>query len=512
LSAWPPEGATEIGVADAYERFAAQGYDYGPAFRGLRRCWSRDAEVFAEVALPESQRVQASDYGLHPALLDASLHAMMLLTLDADAEPVLPFEWAGAGLHATGATALRVRLTSTGADTAALLVADDTGAPVASAQSLRWRPVADDGRRPAARRPSSDSLFRVDWVPAPASPVVSAAEWVRLGPGEAFADLGELADAVGAGVPMPQVVIAPLEPPTAVPSPVLATHLLAAEALELVTRWLAEDDFAAGTLAVCTRGAAVPGSDAAGIAPAAAWGLLRSAQTENPGRVVLVDLPAHASDGGAPDGGVPDGGVPDGGVPDGGVPDGGVPDGGVPDGGAPGDAVAAAAMIGEPQVAVRDGTMLVPRIARQPGDDEAPTALDPAGTVLVTGGTGSLGGLLARHLVTAHGVRELLLTSRRGLAAPGAQDLVAELTELGARVQVSACDVAVREEVAALLDAIPADRPLTAVLHTAGVSDDGVVASLSPERISAVLRPKVDAAWHLHELTRDRDLAAFVLF
>ncbi|MEU2211948.1 SDR family NAD(P)-dependent oxidoreductase, partial [Streptomyces hygroscopicus] len=141
-----------------------------------------------------------------------------------------------------------------------------------------------------------------------------------------------------------------------------------------------------------------------------------------------------------------------------------------------------------------------------------PRALDGGGTVLITGGTGGLGALLARHLVVKHGVRHLVLTSRRGVAAPGAAELVAELAGLGAEARVVACDVADRAAVEELLAEIGPERPLSAVVHAAGVLDDGVVESLTPERVDTVLRPKVDAALHLHELTRDLDLSAFVVF
>ncbi|MDC0774083.1 SDR family NAD(P)-dependent oxidoreductase, partial [Streptomyces sp. HD] len=141
-----------------------------------------------------------------------------------------------------------------------------------------------------------------------------------------------------------------------------------------------------------------------------------------------------------------------------------------------------------------------------------PVPLDPDGTVLVTGGTGGLGALAARHLVTEHGIRHLLLASRRGLEAPGAGELVAELAGLGAQVEVAAVDVADRDQVAAMLDTVSAGHPLTAVVHTAGVLDDGVVASLTPDRLARVMRPKADATVHLHELTRDADLSAFVVF
>ncbi|WP_139836770.1 SDR family NAD(P)-dependent oxidoreductase, partial [Mycobacterium szulgai] len=137
---------------------------------------------------------------------------------------------------------------------------------------------------------------------------------------------------------------------------------------------------------------------------------------------------------------------------------------------------------------------------------------DPAGTVLITGGTGGLGMTLARHLVAHYGVRHLMLVSRRGMAAEGADELVDQLGQAGAQVQVATCDVADRDALAGVLAAIPARSPLSAVVHAAGVLDDAVIASLTPQRVDAVLRPKVDAAWNLHELTQDQDLSAFVMF
>jgi thioesterase domain-containing protein/NAD(P)-dependent dehydrogenase (short-subunit alcohol dehydrogenase family)/acyl carrier protein len=129
--------------------------------------------------------------------------------------------------------------------------------------------------------------------------------------------------------------------------------------------------------------------------------------------------------------------------------------------------------------------------------------------VLITGGVGALGSELARHLVIEHGVRHLVLAGRRGTEAPGAGALAADLRELGATVTVAACDVADRDACAALLADVPAERPVTTVVHAAGVLDDGLVESLTPERLSRVLRPKVDAAWHLHELVPGARLVLF---
>ncbi|MBI0301285.1 SDR family NAD(P)-dependent oxidoreductase, partial [Streptomyces sp. PRKS01-29] len=144
-----------------------------------------------------------------------------------------------------------------------------------------------------------------------------------------------------------------------------------------------------------------------------------------------------------------------------------------------------------------------------------PLALDPEGTVLITGGTGTLGALTARHLIAHHHARHLLLVSRQGADAPGATDLateLTELTELGAHVRIAACDTADRDQLAAVLATIPADHPLTAVVHTAGTLDDALLTDLTPQRLDTVFRPKVDALTHLHELTRDQDLAAFVVY
>jgi NADP-dependent 3-hydroxy acid dehydrogenase YdfG/acyl carrier protein len=187
--------------------------------------------------------------------------------------------------------------------------------------------------------------------------------------------------------------------------------------------------------------------------------------------------------------------------------------------------LAAALGCGEPRLALRGGSVLAPRLERiarrgleTPGSVEGAgeaqrgRAFDADRTVLITGGTGGLGSLLARHLVSEHGVRHLLLASRSGPRAPAAAELEAELGEMGAHVRVAACDVGVRDQLERLLDSIDEAHPLGAVVHTAAVMDNGLLDALTPERIDGVLAPKADAAWHLHELTAQMDLSAFVLF
>jgi short-subunit dehydrogenase len=247
-----------------------------------------------------------------------------------------------------------------------------------------------------------------------------------------------------------------------------SVHEATGDVLEALQDWLARPE---GTLLVLTSGAvARDGEDVTDLAGAAVWGLVRSAQSEHPGRFVLADIDAQEDSRAL---------------------------------------VTSLAATGEPQLVVRAGIAHAGRLVRPaPSDGEPSTAFRSDGTTLVTGATGAIGARLARHLVTEHGVRNLLLLSRRG-EAPG---LVEELTELGADVQLAACDAADPVALAAVLEAIPAAHPLSAVVHLAATVDDGTVPSLDRSRLSGVLRSKVDSALNLHRLTRDADLSAFVLF
>ncbi|MEV6129989.1 type I polyketide synthase [Streptomyces violaceusniger] len=493
LTAWPPADATELDVSDMYERYAAGGFGYGPAFRGLRAAWLRGDEVFAEIRLAQEQQSAAAAYGIHPALLDASLHGIALGTLFAGEDPEtaqgrLPFSWTGVSLHAAGADEVRVRISPAGEDTVALAVADPTGRPVATIDGLLLRKMTGD-QLSGARAASNEALFQLDWPAlagsAPATPLTRAAlvgddglevteslfaAGVHL---ESYVDLESLGAAVDAGTAAPAAVLVCCQAGPGAPADAVRASLGAA--LELAQSWSADERFADSRLVFVTRGAVAtaPGADVTDLPGAAVWGLVRSAQSENPDRFTLVDLDEHEESV---------------------------------------RALPALLPSGEPQLALRAGQAHTPRLARAQGETGATRALDPEGTVLITGATGTLGGLLARHLVTRHGVRHLLLTSRRGPAAEGAGRLRDELTALGATVTVAACDTADRDAVAALVAQVPGDHPLTGVFHTAGVLDDGVLSSLTPERMDTVLRPKADAVLHLHEATRELDLAAFVLF
>ncbi|MGJ5758935.1 SDR family NAD(P)-dependent oxidoreductase [Streptomyces galbus] len=440
LSDWPPRNAEPLDLTDRYQHLAEQGFGYGPAFQGLRAVWRRDTEVFADLLLPEERGEDARAFGVHPALLDSALHAIELGALPGTGEPRLPFVWSGVRLFATGARAARVRLAPAGTDAVSIDVADASGAPVASVEALAVRAVSAEQLSAAAGR-VPEGLWRVEWVPAASDAAAAITPTVvRLRGAEGGA----------------------------------AVHDTVHEALALARNWLAEERPEQERLVVVTRGAvAVAGEDVSDLAAAAAWGLLRSAQTENPDRIVLVDVEDLDDEA----------------------------------------ALRVALAAPEGQLAVRGGTALTPRLARvAPAPAEAPAPLATGGTVLITGATGALGGLLARHLVTEHGVRHLLLVSRRGPAADGADELHRHLSELGAHVTLAACDVADRTQLDTLLAGIPHDHPLTGVIHAAGILDDGVFTTLTPERVSAVLRPKADAALNLHEATRDHNLTLFALF
>jgi acyl transferase domain-containing protein/NADPH:quinone reductase-like Zn-dependent oxidoreductase/acyl carrier protein len=814
---WPPPGAQSIAVDEVYDRLADMGFEYGPAFRGLRAAWRAGDDVFAEIALPDDQQSAADAFTLHPALLDAAVHTIAAGSLGHDADRSqrlsLPFAWTGVSVHATGAAALRVATTLSdpggppeASSARSFVLADDSGALVATVDSLLAREVTQD-QLAATRGAQDESLFGVDWTPvSTASSTPAPAEWAVLAEADSqladrladtgvivtpHRDLASLRDAVDGGASLPGAVLIDCATGEDMRA---AAH----RGLAQLQDWLTDERLAGSPLVFVTSGAVAVarGEDLPGLAQSPLWGLVRSAQSEYPDRFVLVDVDGEGASWGALPAALGSGepqlalrsgerlaprlarersrgalAVPDGAAawrletgggtleelalvaaPELARPLGpgevrvGVRAAGLNfrdvllalgvypgdavvgsegagvvlevgpgvDGVAVGDRVMGLLLSGFGPLAVTDRRLVarvpegwswswaasVPTVfltayyaltdlARlEPGErllvhaaaggvgmaavqlarhlgvevfatasegkwqalrslglDDAhiassrslefkerflevtggegvdvvldalarefvdaslellprggrfvemgksdvrdpdevaarhegvayrafdlmeagaqriqemlvelldlfergvleplpvkawdvrrapdafrfmsqarhvgknvltmPAAIDEGGTVLITGGTGGLGALLAKHLVTAHGVEHLLLASRRGAGAPGATELRDELESLGARVVLAPCDVSDRAALAQLLDSIPSAHPLTGVVHTAGVLDDGVIESLTPERVDRVLSAKADAAWHLHQLTEHLDLGMFGLF
>ncbi|MCC2275220.1 SDR family NAD(P)-dependent oxidoreductase [Streptomyces sp. ET3-23] len=805
---WPPSGAEPVDLTSAYEHLNEVGYGYGATFRCLRRMWRHDSDLLAEVALNEETSARTTGFGLHPALLDAALHAVLLEPGSAPHTVRMPFSWNGVRLHATGASRLRVRIRPTGANSITLMAADSAGQPVVSVESMAFRPVTREHVHADAPVPR-DALFQVEWAALPPGNAPAATStWAMIGDdgvlglaaAEMYPTVASLAAALETGAPTPDAVVAPIHARADLTLPG-AVHDQVHRALALLQAWLADDRFNHIRLTVLTHGAVSVDAreDIADLPAAAVWGLVRSAQAEHPQRFTLLDLddhpatretlstlltteepqlivrhgvlftprlthalPAHSL-GPPPHTSAWRVDVPRRGTLDGlawveceehtrplaegqvriGVRAAGlnfvdviiamdlfpgtaalgrefagivtevgpkvsafapgdrvlgivelatgalgpvvttdhrmmarIPQGWSFDQAAsmpiayltayyglvelarlqPGEsvlvhaatggvgmaAVQLAAHIGAevfatahpdkwehltalgigpdhiassrtldfekaflqttsgrgtdvvlnslPREFVDASARLLPRGGRfmemgktdirEPADiaeqyagvtyqvfdvlDAGPESIqrmltavlglftdgalqplpvttwdvrhapeafrhfkeakhtgkivltipqppDPKGTVLITGGTGMLGGLLARQLVVRHGVRHLLLASRQGPQAPEAARLVRELTELGATTTVSACDISDRQAVADLLAAIPAEHPLTAVVHAAGTLDDGVLTALTPQRCDHVLKAKADGAWNLHMLTRHENLTAFIL-
>ncbi|MFF2744227.1 SDR family NAD(P)-dependent oxidoreductase [Kitasatospora sp. NPDC058048] len=424
--------AVPIDIGSFYDRLADAGYDYGPTFQGLTGIRRHGEDLHAEVSFP-ADPAQLTGYRVHPALLDAAIQPLTLLAGlaaedgGAGGSPArLPFSFSGVSVTGSAAT-VRVVLHPTGPDTCAVRITDTAGTPVVSIDEIVLRPVEAAGHG-AGRRPNT--LFAVDWTPmaAPDGPDTGTVLHEVVGEGE----------------------------------PVAAAHAVTRELLGRVREFLATDTPA--RLVVLT------GDD---LASAAARGFLRSAHSENPGRILTVRHDGTAASRRA-------------------LP----------------AAVRAAVSDGEPEIRLRDGTALVPRLVRAaPAAPTGPAGpLDGAplgGTVLITGGTGTLGVLVARHLVARHGAAHVVLAGRRGVEPPGLRQ------ELGAALTVVACDAGDRGALRDLVASIP---DLRAVVHAAGVVDDAVVGSMTPEQIDTVLRSKADAGWHLHEATEHLDLRAFVLF
>ncbi|MFF4607324.1 type I polyketide synthase, partial [Streptomyces sp. NPDC001339] len=348
LGQWPPAGAEPVDISGLYERLNGMGFAYGTAFSGLERVWRLGRELFAEVSLPEEAAAQAGAFGLHPALLDAALHPLGLgvVTPD-DGVARMPFSWTGARLHASGAAALRVRLAPAGENAVTIAAYDTSGEPVATVDALVLRRITAellDGERPKG----AELLYGLEWVgvPAPGADVARPGRCAALS-GDGFLAVPGVPEAVNlAAVPDDvELVFAAVDGAADADgaSPGAVTRVL-----ELVQAWLATEATEDARLVVVTDGAvSVAGEDVRDLGAAGVWGLVRSAQSEHPGRFVLVDLDERS---------------------------------------ASAEVLIAAVASGEPQLAVREGSVTAVRLARAvPGQLAVPAGtdawrLEPTGT------------------------------------------------------------------------------------------------------------------------------------
>ncbi|MFE6622429.1 SDR family NAD(P)-dependent oxidoreductase [Streptomyces sp. NPDC057740] len=481
--AWP-ETAEPSWHEDTYERLTGLGLRYGPAFQGVRQAAvTGDGTLLARLTLPPAARDTTDPYPVHPALLDAALH--VAAALDSSEERVLlPVAMARCVLPPGTAADLIAsvrRVGGSGTDvTLDVTLWDTDGFPAGRLEGVRLRPA-----NPADLHSASENgrhLYEVAWTAVPETPAgPPGTAWAVHGHGADPAVATALRDLRAAGVRIADITdegadtVVRFWPRTAPDAePAAAARELAATALaELQTLIALPPDRAPARTIWVTRGAvaAADGDTVPGFAQSVLWGLARAARAEHPDLgLTLLDL---------------DGDEP--------------------------PPLTAAAHADEPELALRVGELLVPRLVRArpaPSDRSAPMPAD--GTVLITGGLGAVGRSIAR-LLAEKGVSRLLLTSRQGSEDSRAADVAAELSALGAEVEIAACDVADGAAVAELLAGIGEEAPLRGVVHCAGVLADGVVAELTPERLAQVLRPKADGAAHLHRLTADRPLDLFLL-
>ncbi|MGW4690685.1 SDR family NAD(P)-dependent oxidoreductase, partial [Streptomyces sp. NPDC004244] len=514
LRHWPVPGAQSFPLDGYYDSFRDLGLSYGPAFQGLAELWCQGDTAYALVRLPDELR--PDDYGVHPALLDAALHGLAALRgrdahetaaraegegegEDGGSGVLLPFAWSGVECWAAQSPVLRVRVDlDRTRSTASLQATDAEGRPVLKVSALRLREATAEH---IATAEPVQHVYGVSFQPArpgPHEPAEAHRLWTladggALAPslddayGHTGAELVHCADdaaltaRLDADEPAPDRIVIDATVYGSHEEAHLNAQQSAERALGIARRLLGDERLAATELVWVTRDSVTATSDDAlhGLANATVWGLVRAVRGEHPERAVrLVDLGVDQVD--------------------------------------PALLARVLDTADEPEIAVRDGEVLTPRLVPEAAaatSADHPLPLDPQGTVLVTGGTGDLGRRVARHLVRAHGLRHLVLTSRRGPQAPGADDLVRELTEAGAEsVRILACDVSERSQAAAALSAADPAHPWTGVVHLAGATDDALLADQDPERLRTVMAPKVAGAAHLAKLTEDLDLSAFVLF
>lgn len=477
-----PENTEAAWSPGTYERLSGLGLGYGPAFQGVREAAvTGPGRLLARLALPQAARDTTDAYAVHPALLDAALHVTAVFGTSGG-RALLPVAVGRCVLPPSGADELTASVRQAGGSgtdlTLDVTLWDSEGFAVGRLEGVRLRAAS-----PADLADGADSarhLYEVAWTALPDAPSAEAhGEWALFGdpadPDVEAVRRGLEAAGIRVRDTGADVHVRFWPRPAADAGPGSAAGESAAAGLAGLRQLIARSDPPARTVWV-TRGAiaAGDGDTVAGLAQSVLWGLARSARVEHPDLgPTLLDLDGSADPVSA--------------------------------------LLAALAHRHEPELALRKGSLLAPRLIRaRPADPAGSSRVPTDGTVLVTGGLGAVGRQVARFLAE-RGVPRLLLISRQGRDDPRAEAITAELAALGAQAELAACDVSDAASVAELLRGIGDELPLRGIVHCAGVLDDGVVAELTPERLARVLRPKLDGAAHLHRLTTGIPLELFLL-
>jgi short-subunit dehydrogenase/acyl carrier protein len=446
--AWPPAGAEPLDVEGLYDQLADRGIELGAAFQGVEVAWRGPDGICAEIAPVEEQADGSPGFGMHPAQLQAALQ-LASLPGDGAAGEVARLPASIRAASLRPGAAGGLRVWLTAQDGATVSL----GFAAADGTPLGSVRGLATGPVPAGQleqaRRRQASLLRLDWLEVEAPTDQGGIDPDFVVEGPFAAD--------GEDVPR-------------------AAQAAAKRTLELLQGWIAEERSSDSRLAILThRAVAVGGNEAIDMAAAPIWGLVRSAQAEHPDSFVLID-----SD----------------------------------DSKLSRERVSEAlrAAVNEPQLAIREGRLLAPRLARTAVGEHQPQAFDSESTVLVSGGSDGLGALVSAHVVEEHGARHLLFACASAEEVTAAAELKERLAAVGCEVRIESCDPADREQLRALLASIDPTHPLSTVIHAARVLDDGVLGSLDSKRLERTMRPKVDAAWNLHELTGGMELSGFLLF
>ncbi|KXG49399.1 Acyl transferase/acyl hydrolase/lysophospholipase [Penicillium griseofulvum] len=494
------EGAQKIDLRTVYRDFDVLGYHFGPRFRCLKEAWVMDEEVWARtVSSVDIELLSPNGCCLDPALLQSAIHSVLLahwIKRTGDNGVFVPFKVEGVSLPTTKQSEIWVRVFDFERDgegfQASIDVYSDQGANIGRLHRVHYQLVDRVALQCADLGDVNRLQFRVAWHPVDADHIeLRSGVWgLQFPAGEVKWAEKVKTSLVRAGIKV--IDACDLNDAKRLDGLLCLwdssadilhqAHDFTAKALTQLQA-AAKTEFAKPLVWV-TRQAVGTGIEdrVTGLGAGALWGLMRTARNEHPELTLrLIDL-----------------------------------DG---DEGEPTEHLLARALMlrSEPECALRRGHISAPRLQYLHEADTVPRVqkqwfLRPDGAVLITGGFGGLGRRVARWLVSTHGIRDLVITSRGGMNTPGAKEQVDELAELGANVTVVASDSADFQSVRSVVGMFNKDRPLRGAVHAAGVLDDGILSALTPHRCDAVFRPKVDGAWYLHHLTQDMELDVFMMF